>query len=142
MTGRLRTCGPGYRQQVERGATECLTSDEGMRSMGLGTSIVVFAIGAIMRFAVTVSTTGFNVHTVGVILMIVGAVGFLLSLAFGVRGAASAALATPHRILELERYPRGGSSHTVDAHSRRCRNCSRGDTGPLINFSVATALEH
>lgn len=50
--------------------------------MGLGTSIVVFAIGAIMRFAVTVSTTGFNVHTVGVILMIVGAVGFLLSLAF------------------------------------------------------------
>jgi hypothetical protein len=50
--------------------------------MGLGTSIVVFAIGAVMRFAVTVSTTGFNIHTVGVILMIVGALGFLLSLAF------------------------------------------------------------
>jgi hypothetical protein len=50
--------------------------------MGLGTSIVVFAIGAVMRFAVTASTTGFNIHTVGVILMIVGAVGFLLSLAF------------------------------------------------------------
>ena len=50
--------------------------------MGVGTSIVVFAVGAIMRFAVTVSSSDFNVHTVGVILMIVGAVGFLVSLAF------------------------------------------------------------
>lgn len=50
--------------------------------MGVGTSIVVFAIGAILRFAVTVSSTSFNVHTIGVILMIVGVVGFLVSLAF------------------------------------------------------------
>lgn len=50
--------------------------------MGVGTSLVVFAVGAIMRFAVTVTSTGFNIHMVGVILMIVGAVGFLLSLAF------------------------------------------------------------
>jgi hypothetical protein len=34
----------------------------------------------VLRFAVTVTTSGFNIHTVGVILMIVGAVGFLLSL--------------------------------------------------------------
>jgi len=50
--------------------------------VGIGTSLVIFAVGAILRFAVTVATRGFNVHTVGVILMIVGAVGFLLSLAF------------------------------------------------------------
>jgi hypothetical protein len=50
--------------------------------MGIGTSIVIFAIGAILRFAVNVSASGFNVHTVGVILMIVGVVGFLVSLAF------------------------------------------------------------
>jgi hypothetical protein len=50
--------------------------------MGIGTSLVIFAVGAIMRFAVTVTATGFNIHSVGVILMIVGAVGFLLSLAF------------------------------------------------------------
>jgi hypothetical protein len=50
--------------------------------MGIGASLVVFAVGAVMRFAVTVTTTGFNLHTVGVILMIVGGVGFLLSLAF------------------------------------------------------------
>jgi hypothetical protein len=53
-----------------------------MAGPGLVTSIIVFAVGAILRFAVTMSTTqhGFNVHTVGVILMIVGAVGALLSL--------------------------------------------------------------
>ena len=50
--------------------------------MGLGTSIVLIAAGAILRFAVTVTTTGFNLHTIGVILMIAGAVGLVLSLAF------------------------------------------------------------
>jgi hypothetical protein len=50
--------------------------------VGVATSIVVFAIGAILRFATTVHTTNFNVHTIGVILMIVGAVGFVVSLIF------------------------------------------------------------
>lgn len=49
---------------------------------GLVSSIVVFAVGAILRFAVTVNTLqhGFNVHGVGIILMIVGAVGAVLSI--------------------------------------------------------------
>jgi hypothetical protein len=50
--------------------------------MGVGSSIVVFAVGAILRFAVSVSSTHFNVQTIGVILMIVGAVGFVVSLIF------------------------------------------------------------
>lgn len=50
--------------------------------MGIGTSIFLFAVGAILRFAVDVQTEGFNLHAVGVILMIVGAVGALLSLMF------------------------------------------------------------
>jgi uncharacterized membrane protein YcaP (DUF421 family) len=52
-----------------------------MAGGGLVTSIVVFAVGAILRFAVTVTTYqhGFNVHTVGTILMIVAAVGAVLS---------------------------------------------------------------
>jgi hypothetical protein len=50
--------------------------------MGVGTSLVIFAVGAIMRFAISVTARGFNIHTVGVILMIVGGIGFLLSLAF------------------------------------------------------------
>jgi beta-lactamase regulating signal transducer with metallopeptidase domain len=48
--------------------------------MTLGTSLFVIAVGAVLRFAVNVSTSGFNIHTVGVILMIVGAVGALVSL--------------------------------------------------------------
>jgi hypothetical protein len=49
---------------------------------GLVASIIVFAVGAILDFAVTVNTDqhGFNVNKVGVILMIVGAVGAVLSL--------------------------------------------------------------
>jgi hypothetical protein len=50
--------------------------------LGISTSIVVFAVGAIMRFAVTVQSSNFNVHAIGVILMVVGAVGFVISLVF------------------------------------------------------------
>jgi len=50
--------------------------------MGVATSIVIFAIGAIMRFATTVQNSSFNIHTIGVILMIVGVVGLLVSLVF------------------------------------------------------------
>lgn len=48
--------------------------------MGIGTSLFLIAAGAILRFAVTVSARDFNVQTVGLILMIVGAVGLVISL--------------------------------------------------------------
>lgn len=48
---------------------------------GLVTSIIVFAVGAILDWAVTVQDQhGFNVSKVGVILMIVGVVGAVLSI--------------------------------------------------------------
>jgi len=50
--------------------------------MGIGVSLFLIAIGAILDFAVDVQTSGFNLNTIGVILMIVGAVGLLLSLIF------------------------------------------------------------
>lgn len=50
--------------------------------MGVATSIVLFAIGAILRFATTVHSSNFNIQTIGVILMIVGVVGFIVSLLF------------------------------------------------------------
>jgi hypothetical protein len=50
--------------------------------VGVGTSIVVFAIGAILRFATSVQSSSFNIHTIGVILMVVGVVGFVVSLIF------------------------------------------------------------
>jgi uncharacterized membrane protein len=48
--------------------------------MGLGTSIFLVAVGAILRFAVSVTTQGFNLHSVGVILMVVGGIGLAISL--------------------------------------------------------------
>jgi hypothetical protein len=48
--------------------------------MGLGTSIFVIAVGALMTFAVeTDSTRGFNVNNAGVILMIIGVIGLIAS---------------------------------------------------------------
>jgi sulfite exporter TauE/SafE len=48
--------------------------------VGIGTSILLIAVGAILRFAVSVHTSGFNIHTIGVILMVVGVIGLLISL--------------------------------------------------------------
>ena len=50
--------------------------------MGLGTSLFLIALGAILDFAVHVSANGFNINTIGLILMIVGALGLVLSMVF------------------------------------------------------------
>jgi predicted membrane channel-forming protein YqfA (hemolysin III family) len=50
--------------------------------MSIGASIFLLVIGAILTFAVNVSTEGFNINTVGIILMVAGVVGLLLSLLF------------------------------------------------------------
>jgi uncharacterized membrane protein YidH (DUF202 family) len=43
-------------------------------------SIFLIAAGAILRFATHVHTKGFNLHTVGLILMIVGAIGLIIAI--------------------------------------------------------------
>ena len=50
--------------------------------MGIGVSLILVAVGAVLAFAVNVTTSGFNVHTVGYILLVVGIIGCLLSLIF------------------------------------------------------------
>jgi beta-lactamase regulating signal transducer with metallopeptidase domain len=50
--------------------------------VGIGVSIILIAVGAVLAFAVHVTTSGFNVNTVGYILLIVGALGALISLVF------------------------------------------------------------
>ncbi len=50
--------------------------------MGFGVSIVLVAAGAILAFAVNTNLQGVNIHTVGWILLIVGLVGFVLSMVF------------------------------------------------------------
>jgi beta-lactamase regulating signal transducer with metallopeptidase domain len=44
--------------------------------------LILIAVGAVLAFAVHVTTSGFNVNTVGYILLVVGIVGGLISLAF------------------------------------------------------------
>jgi hypothetical protein len=48
--------------------------------MGIGTSIFLIAVGAILKWAVTASVAGVKLEVVGLILMIAGAVGLVLSL--------------------------------------------------------------
>ena len=50
--------------------------------MGIGVSLILIAVGAVLTWAVNATVSGLNIHTVGVILMIVGIVGLLLSLMF------------------------------------------------------------
>src|SRR5215213_10827195 len=55
---------------------------EEARSLSLGVSIFLLVVGAILTFAVDVSASGFSINTVGIILMIAGALGLVLSLLF------------------------------------------------------------
>jgi hypothetical protein len=49
--------------------------------MGIGTSILLIAVGAILRYAVNVSVSEIELQTVGLILIIVGIIGLVISLA-------------------------------------------------------------
>jgi hypothetical protein len=50
--------------------------------VGIGVSLFLIAVGAILAFAVNAVVDGVNLDTVGLILMAVGALGVLLSLIF------------------------------------------------------------
>jgi hypothetical protein len=50
--------------------------------MGIGTSLFLVAVGAILYFAVTADVSGLEISTIGLILMIVGVIGLVISLFF------------------------------------------------------------
>jgi hypothetical protein len=84
------------------------------RVTGIGTSLVLLAAGAILAFAVNVDADGFNLNTIGWILMGVGLLGLVLSLLLAstpVRDrtvvtdtAADTATPTRERVIERERF--------------------------------------
>ena len=49
--------------------------------MSIGTGVVLFVIGAILRFAVSIDVPGIDLSLVGLILMLAGAVVFIIGLA-------------------------------------------------------------
>ena len=58
--------------------------------MTVGVSLLAITIGAILRFAVHANVSGISIGAVGVILMVVGAVGLALGLWLVVTGRGSA----------------------------------------------------
>jgi hypothetical protein len=66
---------------VRRSNVETSTLKEA-NYMGIGLSIFLIAVGAILAWAVSLDTNGIDLNMVGVILMIVGILGLLLSLIF------------------------------------------------------------
>jgi len=50
--------------------------------MGMGVSLLLIAVGAILVWAVDATVSGIEIHTIGWILLAVGAIGALLSLIF------------------------------------------------------------
>jgi hypothetical protein len=53
-----------------------------MSSVELGTSLFLIAVGAILTFAVNATLSGIDIATVGIILMVIGVVGLLISLSY------------------------------------------------------------
>jgi hypothetical protein len=50
--------------------------------MTIGTSLLLIAVGAILKYAVTARVEGIDLQTVGVILMLIGILGLILSLLY------------------------------------------------------------
>jgi hypothetical protein len=50
--------------------------------MGIGVSLILIAVGAILTWAVNATVSGLDINTIGVILMVVGAIGLVLSMLF------------------------------------------------------------
>ena len=50
--------------------------------MGISLSILLLAVGAVLTWAVSAEVSGLDITAVGVILMIVGALGLVVSLVF------------------------------------------------------------
>lgn len=79
--------------------------------MGLGASIVIFAIGAILAFGVNVSPGALDLDAIGTILIIVGIVGGLVSALFLMSWSP-----WPHRTIILEHYEATDHVHTTHDH--------------------------
>ncbi len=72
--------------------------------MPLGTSIFLVAVGAILRYAVSASASGISIPTVGLILMIAGIAGILLSLVYTAMWSPRRAGRERERVVERDPY--------------------------------------
>jgi hypothetical protein len=73
-----------------------------VKGMPLGTSIFLIAVGAILRYAVTATVSGVDITTVGLILMIVGIAGLVLSVLYMLVGGPRRGRVVRDRVIERE----------------------------------------
>ena len=71
--------------------------------MGIGTSIFLLALGAILAFAVEFDVAGLDINTIGFILMAAGIIGLLISMMFLSRSRTAAAPVAQERVVERDR---------------------------------------
>jgi sulfite exporter TauE/SafE len=74
-----------------------------MSAMGIGTSIFLIALGAILKFAVTATVSGIELATVGTILIVVGIIGLLISMMFMMQAGRRGAVVDRGPYVERER---------------------------------------
>lgn len=72
--------------------------------MPLGFSIFLIALGAILRYAVTATVSGIDITTVGLILMIVGIGGLVLSVLYMLAWSPRRGAVVRERVLEADPY--------------------------------------
>ncbi len=72
--------------------------------MGIGTSIFLIAVGAVLRFAVTTTVSGISLATVGTILIVLGIIGLLISMVFLMQARRTDAVVTRERVVEPGPY--------------------------------------
>lgn len=72
--------------------------------MGIGTSMFLIALGAILKFAVTASVSGIQLATVGVILLVVGVVGLPISLVWLMQADRRGVPVVTERVVERDPY--------------------------------------
>jgi Domain of unknown function (DUF6458) len=72
--------------------------------MPLGTSIFLIAVGAILRYAVTTTVSGIDITTVGLILMIVGIAGLVLSIFYMLAWSPRRGRVVRDRVVERDPY--------------------------------------
>lgn len=73
--------------------------------MPLGTSILLIAVGAILRYAVTATVSGIDITTVGLILMIVGIAGLVLSVLYMFAWSPRRGRVTRTRVIDRDAEP-------------------------------------
>ncbi len=100
MTGDNVWANAGWGTRLVQSPTERNTD------MGISVSLILIAVGAILTWAVTASVSGVDLTTVGVILMIIGGIGLILSLLFWSTWGGFHTTRTDTTIVRDDGYPR------------------------------------